>query len=93
MDFFIGHASFTVSPDGTETWMVYHASEDRERIEHYRIARAEKVEWDPVTGRPVFPRPHGYYSPIPIPSGQGASVAKATFTNPILRYTFTAYLY
>jgi GH43 family beta-xylosidase len=78
-----GHASFTTSPDYSETWMVYHAADNKERIEHYRVARAEKVEWDPVTGKPVFPRPHGYYSPIPLPSGQ-VSVQKTTFTNPII---------
>lgn len=76
--------SFTTSPDGTETWMIYHASEDRERIEHYRIARAEKITWDDVTGRPVFPRPHGYLSPQPIPSGQQQQISKTTFTNPIM---------
>ncbi|CAL8125710.1 unnamed protein product [Orchesella dallaii] len=78
-----GHASFTVSPDGTETWAIYHASDDRERIEHYRVARADKVEWGP-DGRPVFPRPHGYYSPQPIPSGQTTITTKTTFTNPII---------
>ncbi|ODM87328.1 Extracellular exo-alpha-(1-_5)-L-arabinofuranosidase [Orchesella cincta] len=78
-----GHASFTVSPDGTETWAIYHASDDKDRIEHYRVARADKVEWG-SDGRPVFPRPHGYYSPQPIPSGQTTITSKTTFTNPII---------
>ncbi|ODM89798.1 Extracellular exo-alpha-(1-_5)-L-arabinofuranosidase, partial [Orchesella cincta] len=63
-----GHAAFTVSPDLTETWMVYHAvanSTGRDR----RIARIEKIEWN-EDGSPKFPRPHGYNHPQPVPSGQ-----------------------
>ncbi|CAG7726903.1 unnamed protein product [Allacma fusca] len=55
-----GHATFTTSPDGTETWMVYHATEDPVQINGYRVARVDKITWDEVTGRPVFPRPSGY---------------------------------
>jgi GH43 family beta-xylosidase len=64
-----GHASFTTSPDGTETWMVYHASPDRNHFWGYRIARLEKIGWG-EDGKPIFPIPHGYYSPQPVPSGQ-----------------------
>jgi GH43 family beta-xylosidase len=64
-----GHASFTTSPDGSETWMVYHGTVDTVNINGYRIARIEKITWGP-DGRPVFPRPHGYNSSQPVPSGQ-----------------------
>jgi len=64
-----GHASFTTSPDGTETWMVYHASTDPSHFFGFRIARAEKITWGD-DGKPIFPRPHGYFHPQPVPSGQ-----------------------
>lgn len=64
-----GHASFTVSNDETETWMVYHGTVNTTHINGFRIARIEKIDWD-ENDRPVFPRPHGYNSPQPVPSGQ-----------------------
>jgi len=64
-----GHAAFTVSPDGTETWMVYHGTTSETQISGNRIARIEKIDWSPE-GTPVFPRPHGYDHPQPVPSGQ-----------------------
>ncbi|CAG7824204.1 unnamed protein product [Allacma fusca] len=64
-----GHASFTVSPDGSETWMVYHAASNTTHINGFRIARLEKIEWD-ENGYPVFPRPHGFNHPQAVPSGQ-----------------------
>jgi len=64
-----GHAAFTVSPDGTETWMVYHGTVNTTHIDGYRIARIEKVEWND-DGSPRFPLPHGFNHPQPVPSGQ-----------------------
>jgi len=64
-----GHAAFTVSPDGTETWMVYHGTVNTTHIDGYRIARLEKISWG-EDGKPEFPRPHGYNHPQPVPSGQ-----------------------
>ncbi|CAG7718131.1 unnamed protein product [Allacma fusca] len=64
-----GHASFTVSPDGTETWMTYHGCVNTTHINGYRIARIEKIDWND-DGTPSFPRPHGYNHPQPVPSGQ-----------------------
>ncbi|CAG7821622.1 unnamed protein product [Allacma fusca] len=76
-----GHASFTVSNDGTETWMVYHGTVNTTHIDGFRIARVEQIDWD-ENGRPVFPRPHGYNNPQPVPSGDPEN--QRTFTNPIL---------
>jgi len=64
-----GHAAFTTSPDGTETWMTYHGCVNTTHINGYRIARVEKIDWA-EDGKPVFPRPHGYNHPQPVPSGQ-----------------------
>lgn len=62
-----GHASFTVSPDGTEDWILYHA---KTGIEHGwdRNIRAQPFSWKdglPVFGKPVqdgvaLPRPAGW---------------------------------
>jgi len=64
-----GHASFTVSPDLTETWMVYHGTVNTTHINGFRIARIEKVDWND-DGSPKFPKAHGYNNPQPVPSGQ-----------------------
>ncbi|CAG7786206.1 unnamed protein product [Allacma fusca] len=55
-----GHATFALSPDGTETWMIYHATNTTEDVINHRNARLEKIDWD--ESGPVFPRPHGYNS-------------------------------
>ncbi|CAG7837407.1 unnamed protein product [Allacma fusca] len=78
-----GHASFTVSNDGTETWMIYHGTVNTTHINGFRIARIEKIDWD-ENDRPVFPRPHGYNHPQPVPSGDPENEQKRTFNNPIL---------
>lgn len=64
-----GHAAFTASPDGTETWMVYHATVNVTHIDGFRTARLEKIDWN-MDGTPRFPRPHGYGVLQPVPSGQ-----------------------
>jgi GH43 family beta-xylosidase len=64
-----GHAAFTTSPDGTETWMSYHAQNTSEPNNPQRIAYLDKIEWD-LIGYPIFPKPHGQDSPQAVPSGQ-----------------------
>jgi GH43 family beta-xylosidase len=64
-----GHASFTLSPDGTETWMAYHGTDVTENVINNRTARLEKIGWN-ATGFPVFPKPHGRNTLLPVPSGQ-----------------------
>ncbi len=68
--FTTGHAAFTVSPDESETWMVYHGTESSTDLVGKRIARLEKIDWHEVAGIPIFPRPHGYMHAMPVPSGQ-----------------------
>ncbi|KAJ6620840.1 Alpha-L-arabinofuranosidase B [Pseudolycoriella hygida] len=63
-----GHASFTSSPDGTETWMLYHATDDPNSNEYStRIARADRITWA-EDHAPIFPRPTNQRRPAP--SGQ-----------------------
>jgi len=52
-----GHNCFTISPDGSETWIVYHSKSSPEKGMH-RWANMQKIEWNgdiPVLGTPVDP--------------------------------------
>lgn len=68
----VGHASFTTSPDGSESWIVYHGMRNYMSGWGARTIRAQKFEWSEVDGAPVFPRPG--YGPYDVPSGQNASM-------------------
>ncbi|MCI8360346.1 MAG: family 43 glycosylhydrolase [Clostridiales bacterium] len=54
-----GHCSFTTSPDGKETFIVYHANTESGTGWGGRKVFAQKVEWDkekkPVLGEPAGP--------------------------------------
>lgn len=63
-----GHASFTVSPDGTENWMVYHSKVDT-TPGWDRVIRMQEFSWHPDRS-PDFGTPVPPGEPIPLPSGQ-----------------------
>lgn len=63
-----GHASFTVSPDGTEDWIVYHAKTGTEHGWN-RVVRAQPFSWE--KGLPVFGKPVRDGAPLNLPSGEG----------------------
>ncbi|MGG1880689.1 family 43 glycosylhydrolase [Paenibacillus cisolokensis] len=65
-----GHNSFTSSPDGSETWIVYHATSGVHDGWSNRKARAQKVSWD-EQGMPVFGQPLSLDTAIEVPSGEG----------------------
>jgi GH43 family beta-xylosidase len=53
-----GHASFSTSPDGTETWIIYHANSSASQgCGTTRTTRAQKIGWNsdgtPNPGTPV----------------------------------------
>lgn len=54
-----GHCSFTTSPDGKETWVIYHANEVSGSGWSGRKSWAQPVAWDennyPVIGKPADP--------------------------------------
>ena len=52
-----GHNTFTKSPDGTEDWIVYHATPGPDDHYNNRLARAQRFIWD-GSGFPVFGMPH-----------------------------------
>eukprot|EP01120_Amphizonella_sp_Union-15-10_P004255 TRINITY_DN14888_c0_g1_i1.p1 TRINITY_DN14888_c0_g1~~TRINITY_DN14888_c0_g1_i1.p1 ORF type:complete len:378 (+),score=74.05 TRINITY_DN14888_c0_g1_i1:85-1134(+) len=63
-----GHASFTLSPDGTQHWIVYHANELINGGWPGRTARTQQFGWNPDNS-PAFPRPLGFGVALPVPSG------------------------
>jgi GH43 family beta-xylosidase len=64
----VGHGSFTVSPDGTENWHVYHAKTST--VPGWeRVIRMQKFTWNP-DGSPNFGTPVPSGQSIPVPSGQ-----------------------
>ena len=62
-----GHNSFTLSPDGTEDWLVYHAVDVSGQIANERDTRLQKFTWSGTTL--VFGSPASDNSVLAIPSG------------------------
>lgn len=67
-----GHSSFVKSPDGTEDWMVYHATPNPGGGWTNRKPRAQRFTWNP-DGTPNF----GYPAPpsvrLAVPAGEAVS--------------------
>jgi beta-xylosidase len=49
-----GHNSFTTSPDGSETWIVYHAWDPARTARRMCIDRVDWVDGKPVSGGPSW---------------------------------------
>ncbi|KAI1205675.1 glycoside hydrolase family 43 protein [Annulohypoxylon truncatum] len=63
-----GHASFTSSPDGSESYIVYHAQTTANpAADLYRTARIQKFGWN-EDGTPKFPKAEN--GPFGVPAGQ-----------------------
>jgi GH43 family beta-xylosidase len=65
-----GHNTFTKSPDGTEDWMIYHATSHELDGWSNRKARAQKVNWN-EDGTPDFGEPLSLDTAVEVPSGHG----------------------
>ncbi|WP_424766443.1 family 43 glycosylhydrolase [Paenibacillus sp. sgz302251] len=65
-----GHNSFVTSPDGTESWIVYHATSGEMDGWNNRKARAQRVAWG-EEGLPIFGAPLSLNTAIEVPSGTG----------------------
>lgn len=64
-----GHCSFFKSPDGTETWIIYHANpQPHQGCDGHRSPRMQKVRWK-TDGTPYFGKPVPIHKPITKPSG------------------------
>jgi GH43 family beta-xylosidase len=77
----VGHCSFTVSPDGREDWIVYHAKIERTPGWN-RDIRMQRFYWD-AAGRPVFGAPVNADATLPLPGGDFASDLSSTVTQPV----------
>ncbi|MDM4761658.1 glycoside hydrolase family 43 protein [Galbitalea sp. SE-J8] len=62
-----GHGSFTMSPDGSESWMVYHSAR-RSGAGWNRMMNAQPFRWE--RDKPGFGAPVATGKSIPVPSGQ-----------------------
>jgi GH43 family beta-xylosidase len=65
----VGHASFTVSPDGTESWIVYHSKTVNGPGWDDRYIRMQKFGWN-ADGSPAFGTPVAAGLALAVPSGQ-----------------------
>lgn len=72
-----GHNSFVSSPDGTEQWIVYHATTAPTDGWGNRKARAQKLEWDEA-GNLQIGKPLSLDTAIEVPSGTGVFKAATT---------------
>ncbi|MEV0220554.1 family 43 glycosylhydrolase [Streptomyces sp. NPDC050704] len=74
-----GHNGFFNSPDGTESWIVYHANDSAsDGCDNGRTARAQKFTWN-SDGSPNFGTPVALGTSMPGPSGE-PSAASTTYT-------------
>lgn len=69
-----GHNDFFTSPDGTETWNLYHANPTADGgCSRQRTARAQIVTWGPG-GEPDFGVPQATTTPLAVPSGENGPI-------------------
>ncbi|HCA88584.1 MAG TPA: hydrolase [Streptomyces sp.] len=74
-----GHNGFFSSPDGTESWIVYHANDDTgDGCSNARTARAQKFTWN-ADGTPDLGTPVRLGTTLPGPSGESA-VTPSSYT-------------
>jgi GH43 family beta-xylosidase len=71
-----GHNGFFTSPDGTESWIVYHANSSASgACDNNRTTRAQKFTWN-ADGTPNFGPPVRLGTPLASPSGERAPTPK-----------------
>jgi GH43 family beta-xylosidase len=68
----VGHNSFTVSPDGTQSWIVYHAKLTQTPGWDDRVIRMQPFTWT-ADGAPSFGAPVASGTPLRAPSGECAT--------------------
>ena len=75
-----GHNSFVTSPDGSEQWIVYHATTGAADGWNNRKARAQLIHWN-EEGLPVVGKALALSTPIEVPSGMGLFKAESAVTS------------
>ncbi|WP_171112201.1 MULTISPECIES: family 43 glycosylhydrolase [unclassified Streptomyces] len=74
-----GHNGFFTSPDGSESWIVYHANDNAsEGCDNGRTTRAQRFTWN-ADGTPNFGTPVRLGASLAGPSGEPAA-ASTTYT-------------
>ncbi|WP_314456453.1 RICIN domain-containing protein [uncultured Microbacterium sp.] len=69
-----GHNDFFNSPDGSETWNLYHANDkSTDDCGRVRSARAQIVNWT-AAGEPDFGVPQATTTALKVPSGENAPI-------------------
>ncbi|MEV7086935.1 family 43 glycosylhydrolase [Streptomyces sp. NPDC093085] len=72
-----GHNGFFTSPDGSESWIVYHANDaPGDGCDNGRTTRAQKFTWN-ADGTPDFGTPVPLGSTLPGPAGETAATPAA----------------
>jgi len=73
-----GHGSFFTSPDGRESWSVYHATEEKKGCftGGLRTTRAQRFTWN-ADGTPDFGTPVSLGTDIAAPGGDGTIAVQA----------------
>ncbi|MER7141068.1 family 43 glycosylhydrolase [Streptomyces sp. NPDC000341] len=72
-----GHNGFFTSPDGAESWIVYHANDSAsDGCDNGRTARAQKFSWNP-DGTPNLGTPVRLGTTLAGPSGETAATPAA----------------
>jgi len=72
-----GHNGFFTSPDGTETWIVYHANSSASGgCDNGRTTRAQKIGWN-ADGTPALGAPVATGTTLDGPSGETAATPTA----------------
>lgn len=70
-----GHNDFFTSPDGTQTWNLYHGNARADGgCGRQRSARAQQVTWD-ANGDPDFGTPIAPGTPLAVPSGEQGPIS------------------
>ena len=71
-----GHNGFFHSPDGSETWIIYHAKTTSRYTYRDRTPRAQRIAWN-TAGEPVLGVPLPLEAEVPVPSGDPADQEKS----------------
>lgn len=83
-----GHNSFFTSPDGKESWILYHAnSKLGQGCGRNRSPRAQKFCWN-ANDTPDFGEPVAEGAELQIPSGSSVDIAVNNRYNPVLDIDF-----
>jgi GH43 family beta-xylosidase len=71
-----GHNTFFRSPDGTEDWIVYHASDSPSgACDMSRSPRIQKFTWN-ADGTPNFGSPVSTETDLAVPAGEGTAASR-----------------